>query len=257
MRYAELPLIDLHASLRTRALRFFWKGRTHSYAKYALSRRIYHRTRHAWAGRRLLQFNVPQRYATALTAVSPAAGALLPHLYPRREEIAWARNMLKDKGFRGTNVRPVALHPYATHRNKEWPTSHWQELTRLLDARDIPWLVIGKNDSPAKWAASERNLTNQTTLRQSCAVLASCSRLVTGDSGPMHLACGVGTPVVALFGPTTRAWGFYPEGPKDVVLESGLQCRPCSLHGGKNCQRDRECMRTIHPQDVADSLAYD
>ncbi len=70
----------------------------------------------------------------------------------------------------------------------------------------------------------------------------------------MHLACGVGTPVVALFGPTTRTWGFYPEGPKDVVLECDLPCRPCSLHGGKTCQRNLECMSNISPEDVLQAL---
>ena len=66
----------------------------------------------------------------------------------------------------------------------------------------------------------------------------------------MHLAAGVGTPVVALFGPTTREWGFYPEGPRDVVLETGDACRPCSLHGSRRCAHSGRCMTGIAPDAV-------
>jgi ADP-heptose:LPS heptosyltransferase len=64
----------------------------------------------------------------------------------------------------------------------------------------------------------------------------------------------VGTPVVALFGPTSRAWGFYPSGPFDAVLERALGCRPCSLHGTTTCRNGRECLTAIEPEEVAARL---
>ena len=70
----------------------------------------------------------------------------------------------------------------------------------------------------------------------------------------MHLAGAVGTPVLALFGPTTEEWGFFPAGPRDRVLESQLDCRPCTLHGKKHCDRNHACMQSITPEQVMRAL---
>jgi ADP-heptose:LPS heptosyltransferase len=66
----------------------------------------------------------------------------------------------------------------------------------------------------------------------------------------MHLGTAVRTRTVGLFGPTTRHWGFFPSGKHDTVLESALPCRPCSLHGGRGCDRGVQCMRDITPDAV-------
>jgi ADP-heptose:LPS heptosyltransferase len=61
----------------------------------------------------------------------------------------------------------------------------------------------------------------------------------------------VGTPVVGLFGPTTREWGFYPDPEEGMVLErEGEDCRPCSRHGGATCERERACLELITTEDV-------
>src|ERR671939_277511 len=67
------------------------------------------------------------------------------------------------------------------------------------------------------------------------ALLRRARALVSGDTGVMHMATGVGTPVVALFGPTVRAFGFFPYGSRAQVLELDLACRPCSSKGGPRC----------------------
>ncbi|HEX9894642.1 MAG TPA: glycosyltransferase family 9 protein, partial [Gemmatimonadales bacterium] len=73
-------------------------------------------------------------------------------------------------------------------------------------------------------------------LRASAALIERATVLVTNDSAPLHLAGAVGTPVVALFGPTVPAFGFGPTGAADRVVEvSGLACRPCSTHGPMVC----------------------
>ena len=61
--------------------------------------------------------------------------------------------------------------------------------------------------------------------------------------GLLHLAEGVGTPVVALFGPTVRAFGYFPVHPRSRVLETDLDCRPCSRNGKRPCHRgDLACL---------------
>ena len=85
--------------------------------------------------------------------------------------------------------------------------------------------------------------------------LAACLRFldvyVSNDSGPMHLAWIQDVPLVALFGPTTRALGFFPRGPASRVLELDLPCRPCGLHGGKRCPLGTHaCLRDLAPETV-------
>jgi ADP-heptose:LPS heptosyltransferase len=71
--------------------------------------------------------------------------------------------------------------------------------------------------------------------------------VVTNDSGLMHVAEAVGTPVVALFGPTVRGFGYFPSLPRSAVLETnGLECRPCSRNGRRPCWRgDHACLTRI------------
>jgi len=78
---------------------------------------------------------------------------------------------------------------------------------------------------------------------------------VTNDTGPMHLAEALGVPVLAFFGPTVREFGFAPWRPESRVLEVTLNCRPCSLHGGRVCPRKHfRCLRGITPRQAWDSL---
>ena len=249
-QYAGHTLIDLHGTLRSRILSLRWKGAVRRYPKFGLTRRLFERTRADRFRRKLETLNVPQRYALALDEAAPPAGDVLPRIYLTEAERAEGERRLAPITCKGP---VVALHPYATHPAKQWPAEHWIRLGALLDKADMNWFVVGRNDKSLR-EGHERDLTNATNLRETCGLLARADVLVTGDSGPMHLACGVGTPVVALFGPTARAWGFYPAGPKDVVLERDLPCRPCSLHGARNCPESFECLTGITPESVFETV---
>lgn len=249
-RFAGHPLLDLHDTVRSRILSLRWKGKVHRYRKFSLTRRLYDKT-HAEKFRRLLEAtNVPQRYALALDKKAPRKQELLPRLFLTEAERQGAETRLTALAKK----RPlVGLHPYATHPAKQWPRSHWENLTGLLAGAGIDWFVIGRDENPL-FPDHEWDFTNQTNLRETCALLAQADLMVTGDSGPMHLACGVQTPVLAMFGPTSRVWGFQPAGPDDHVLELDLDCRPCSLHGAKACTRGFECMAGITPENIMENI---
>ena len=66
------------------------------------------------------------------------------------------------------------------------------------------------------------------SLQETGALLTRAAALVSGDTGVMHMATGVGTPVVALFGPTVEQFGFFPYNAHASVVERDLACRPCS-----------------------------
>ena len=72
------------------------------------------------------------------------------------------------------------------------------------------------------------------TRPQRVRCLARAAVVVSGDTGVMHMATGVGTPVVALFGPTVEPFGFFPYTRRAAVLERDLGCRPCSAMGTRD-----------------------
>jgi heptosyltransferase-2 len=78
---------------------------------------------------------------------------------------------------------------------------------------------------------------------------------VSGDTGVMHMATGVGTPVVALFGPTVEAFGFFPYTSRAEVVQLDLACRPCSSHGGPKCPLGHHhCLTLVAPEAVYAAL---
>ncbi|MBI1966947.1 MAG: glycosyltransferase family 9 protein, partial [Gemmatimonadetes bacterium] len=82
-------------------------------------------------------------------------------------------------------------------------------------------------------------------------LLAHAKVLVSGDTGVMHMATGVGTPVVALFGPTVEPFGFFPYRARAEVLQRDLDCRPCSAMGTAKCPLGHHrCLVDIAPAEV-------
>ena len=257
-RFVGIPLIDLHGNLRTRALAFAWKGPVLRYPKHALLRRLFLASNGRLGRQKLQQHNVTQRYAMAVDAQAPSRKDLLPCVFVSEAEQRVAADRLSSffaaQGWaEPEKLHPVALHPFAAHQAKAWPKSCWLSLIQALNKAGQPWFVLGRGNVWPELLPSQ-HLVNSTSLRESAALLARAKVLVTADSGPMHLAAAVATPVVALFGPTTPEWGFYPEGAHDRVLETALGCRPCSLHGGKGCVKAYECMRSIRVEAVFEAV---
>lgn len=246
VRHAGKGLLDLHGTLRSRLLAMLWRGPVRRYPKLPVARRLFLRSGGRLCGDTLRRWNVTQRYALAVESEAPARSALLPRIYLTDAEVSAGARFASQVPGQGPLV---ALHPYATHPDKAWIPDSWTKLAAALRERGVRCCVIGQG-TPSSLGPDMVDFTGKTSLRESCALLAAADVLVTGDSGPMHLAGAVGTPVVALFGPTTREWGFFPEGPHDVVLEPDMPCRPCSLHGSRRCRETEGCMARLSPETV-------
>jgi len=127
----------------------------------------------------------------------------------------------------------IAIHPFTSDLVKQWPVERFKELAqRITQEMKVKVVFVGKTeewgqspfgDSPPLQPPSGRvppqiiDLINKTSLVELAALLKRCSLLISGDSGPVHLAAAVGTPVVALFrndlsGKTARRWGPWGEG---------------------------------------------
>lgn len=93
------------------------------------------------------------------------------------------------------------------------------------------------------------NMAGRTTLNELAGLLSLSRFAVTIDSGPMHMAAAVGTPVVALFGATSpRRTGPYGE--RHIIIEKGLACSPCFM---RKCPEPR-CMEEITATEVMEAI---
>jgi heptosyltransferase-2 len=96
------------------------------------------------------------------------------------------------------------------------------------------------------------DLAGQTDLLESAAIISKAKLVISNDSAPAHIAAAVGTPVVAIFGPTSPSFGFAPYSDRATVVEVGnIYCRPCTRHGSKRCpERHFECMKKLVPDQI-------
>lgn len=154
----------------------------------------------------------------------------------------------------GRHENTVVVHPAARWETKRWPAERFaqvaDELSARFGARVI--LVAGKeqmlhvDEVLRHLRGAAINLAGKSTLLGLAALLRKATLVITNDSGPMHLAAAVGTPVVALFGPTDpRRVGPY--GAAHVVLKKHFNCAGCSR---RRCAQDQYCLKAIGVADV-------
>ncbi len=252
-KYKDSPLLDLHRNLRTGMMARIWRDAILLYKKMAFARRMFLWSKGRFFGEALLKYNVPQRYAIGLydEADLPGPEELRPCIFLSEEEKSWAAEKLAPLKEAGRPL--VALHPFATHSAKSWPMDVWMTFAAMLRENGIRYFWVGRGEGLPE-NESGLSFVNGTSLRQLCALLDGADVLVTGDSGPMHLATAVQTPALAMFGPTCREWGFFPSGEKDCVIQLDMPCRPCSLHGSGVCSKGNACITGITPERILAEL---
>ena len=153
----------------------------------------------------------------------------------------------------GDKSRRVCIALESAWVEKEWPIERFAEVARQLIASGNQVVWLGLRPLPSIAQISEAiDLTARLSIEEVAGVLAGSRLLVANDSGLMHLAEAVGTPAVAVFGPTSTELGFSPSLPQSQVVEADLWCRPCSKTG-RWCFRPidrRLCLKAVAIEDV-------
>ena len=173
----------------------------------------------------------------------------IPLLIPRAAREAATRLLAAHDG----SGPLVGINPGAGRLIKEWPPQRFAAAAAALAAGDGATIVLLGAEGDRAQADGVRqalpsevaliDIVGQVPLLELAAVLARLSVLITGDTGPAHLAAAVDTPVVAIFGPTdpTR---YAPLTPHAEVVHADLWCRPCGrlrqppkrcTHGAPDC----------------------
>lgn len=190
-------------------------------------------------------------------------GKIFPKVYPDEKDIK-----VIDKIFHEYKIynyeKLICVAPGSVWNTKMWTKEGYIELINDLISKDFIVFLIG---SKTDYSLCENirkcvkkvgviNLAGELSILQSAKLIERSAILISNDSAPVHLATAVGTPVIAIFGPTSPRFGFSPYSEKSVVVEvEDLYCRPCRIHGSRKCPTGKfECMTRITHERVLRSV---
>ncbi len=222
-------------------------------------------------GRLFLTARLPYRRrpheAERVAELVEAVGGRLPEgrvpftVVLRQDDAARASSILASRGVDDA-VPVVAVAPGSRWPTKRWPSARFADAaSEIARATGSVVVVLGDagdreitDDVAGRLGEQAIDLTGELSVREWAAVIGRAELLLSNDSAAAHVAAGVGTPVVAVFGPTVPAQGFGPYTDRARIVGAGLDCRPCGRHGGYKCPLGTHaCMKSIEPSVVAEA----
>jgi len=178
------------------------------------------------------------------------------------EDRAFARQFLKDgRGAKAQTVIGFQPGTSLTMRWKQWPIERYREvISRVIAERPDSQIVLFGSASEEEMIRKMAQGLNgrislaagKTSVKQAAALIEQCDLLVCNDSGLMHAAVAVGTPVTAIYGPTDFR-RTAPIGDSHTVIRHELPCSPCFKLEGDDAVHacnHHDCLMTIQPEEV-------
>jgi len=164
-----------------------------------------------------------------------------------------------DAYLKQIGTKRVAIFPGASIKERQWSPVNFRKVADWLRSINVEVVVVGgREDMESSKIISSgldgvKNLAGKTSLEETARILASCDLLISSDSGIMHLAVAVGTPVVALFGPGIAS-KWAPRDGISVIINKNLPCSPCTSFGyTAACPRDARCIKEITVDEVIEA----
>lgn len=166
-----------------------------------------------------------------------------------------------DKLLEKRREKVVVVAPGSKWFTKKWPLEYFNRVIKELEKREDTTVVIvgGKEEMffNMPLANTTIDLRGKTTLLELAEVIRRADIVLTNDSSPIHIASAFpNVRILALFGPTVEKFGFFPWSKNSEVFQvEGLECRPCSIHGGDSCPKKHfKCMLDIKPEMVLERI---
>ncbi len=222
---------------------------------------------HRLGGRQILQapslpstpgLHAADHLLATLEPLGIEAGPAIPSVRPRAPEREVAAEVRRRLGVQA-GAPLVAIHPGSGGRWKCWPAERFARVAEEL-AQVGAATVLTQGPADEEYvravvaAAREVRLpvVAGLSVEELAAFLESCACYLGNDSGVTHLAAAVGTPVVAVFGPTDpRVWG--PRGRRVVVLRGQQECAPCTRETASRCT-SRRCLEGVEVGQVLEAV---
>ncbi len=178
----------------------------------------------------------------------------------RPDSEIWVKHLFEKEGIKDSD-KLLAVHAAASCPSKVWPAERFaQAAQRLAKAQGMKVIVVaGPKDIHVSEEVVKRmnipalNLAGKTSVSQLASILKRCRLFISNDSGPVHLASAVGTPVISIFGRNQKGLGpkrWAPLGDNDRVLHKQADCVECLAH---NCTRGFVCLNSITVNEVVDA----
>jgi ADP-heptose:LPS heptosyltransferase len=154
--------------------------------------------------------------------------------------------------------RAVVCHIASSQPKKEWPLAHWAKLNQLaVDAGYCVLFTTARGDRESALMAGLKKLAPDAVILPPVpelplflAVLARAGVFISGDTGPLHFAAGLGVPTISMFGPTSPSL-WAPVGLRHTFLAGS----PCQCDGNRAvCQSASHCLAAIPPEQVFEQL---
>ena len=163
-----------------------------------------------------------------------------------------------DKNGISQNDPVITIHPAASCRSRRWKLERFVKVSDVLAKKYGARIIIisGPDDKAMGDRVAELmksralNLSGKTSVSDIVSILRRSKLLISNDSGPVHISCAVGTPVISIFGRNDRGlsperWG--PVGSRDIALHKDVGCEICLAH---NCKLGFKCLDMISVADV-------
>ena len=179
------------------------------------------------------------------------------HVPIKKESEKKISDIFTKNGISGTDL-VIAIHPGSSCPSKRWRVEHFAKVGDLLALNYKAKIVImagpkdkGFGDKTAELMESNPlNLSGKTTIADLASILKHSHLFISNDSGPVHVACAVGTPTIAIFGRNDRGLAptrWRPVGERDIALHKDIGCEPCLSH---NCKKGFACLEAISEEEV-------
>ncbi|MBD3276363.1 MAG: glycosyltransferase family 9 protein [Candidatus Marinimicrobia bacterium] len=177
-----------------------------------------------------------------------------PKLYPSQQDYDAVKSYKNNPYY--------VIAPSSVWFTKQWPQSKWIELIQNVPETIDILLIGGPGDTEycdeiAEHKSNCINAAGKLTFLQSAALIDDALLTIVNDSAPLHFSSAMNTPTIAIYCSTIPDFGFYPLAENSQVVEySGeLYCRPCGLHGFKECPEDHfQCAQDIPIKSVLEAI---
>jgi len=197
-----------------------------------------------------------QKLITHLTDTIPAK----PKLYPSEKDSEKIKSHHTLYIIHHTSY--ICIAPTSVWSTKQFPKEKWIELINSINEDVFVYLIGAKNDfdlceeikrqtSNAK--RQTQNLAGKLSILETAVLIKGAKMNYVNDSAPLHIASAMNAPVTAIFCSTIPAFGFGPLSDNSKIIETKekLDCRPCGLHGYKECPQEHfKCATTIDIKEI-------
>ncbi len=179
-------------------------------------------------------------------------------LWPSKDDQQYIDAFLESEWVNKEQIL-VGIHIGSSKRwvTKRWPLEYVGKICENLGLKDIRAVLTGEDIDAREFKALQESTKKsrpiiacgKTTINQLCCLIKRCNVFIAGDTAPLHIASGVGAPIIALFGPTDPR-RHLPSSENIALLNAELACQPCY----KSKCASIECMKQISVEKVEEAI---